>query len=81
MTTELEMKAKDYPLSTVEIACDYCGRYGRYRKERFVEIVGGETGLPEALGIISADCNEERSSILVWDGHCRPRYAQAWWTT
>ncbi len=72
------MKAKDYPLPSVEIRCTYCGRHGVYSKNRFIEIVGGETELSVALRIISADCPEERPSPGNFFGNCKPRYAQDW---
>lgn len=74
------MRAKDYPLPTVEICCNYCSRYGRYKKERFVEIVGSETELPQALSIIAADCPEDRATPDNMHGRCRPYYAQNWWS-
>ncbi|KIC34739.1 hypothetical protein RA25_02840 [Leisingera sp. ANG-S5] len=73
------MRAKDYPLPTVEIGCNYCSRYGRYRKQRFVEIVGADTELPQALGVIAADCPEDRVSPDNMRGNCRQFYAQIWW--
>jgi hypothetical protein len=41
------MHAKDWPLPTVEIRCDHCGRHGRYRKQGFVDLVGEDTALSE----------------------------------
>lgn len=73
------MKARDYPFPTVEIACDHCGRFGRYRKERFVEIVGADTDLPQALTIIAAGCPEDRPSPDNLHGNCKPHYAQSLW--
>jgi len=73
------MKARDYPLPTVEICCDHCGRHGRYRKERFVELVGEETELPTALKIISGDCPVDGVTLDNMYGKCRPYYAQNWW--
>lgn len=72
------MKAKDYPLSSIEIRCAYCGRHGLYSKNRFMEIVGEETELSVALGKISADCPEERPSPGNLLGNCKPTYAQDW---
>lgn len=73
------MRAQDYPLPNVEICCDFCGRFGRYRKERFVALVGPDTELPQALGVIAADCPEDRVTPDNMRGNCRPYYAQNWW--
>ena len=73
------MKAKDYPAPVVEISCDHCCRYGKYRKERFVTLVGAETDLPQALSIVAADCPEDRPCPSNLLGRCRPRYANNWW--
>jgi hypothetical protein len=70
------MRAFDFPHETVEIACPECGRFGRYSKTRFCEIVGPNTPLPTALGIIAADCPEERPSITNMQGRCRAGYPQ-----
>ena len=42
-------RAADYPLQQVRIACRKCGREGVYRREMFIELVGEETTLPDAL--------------------------------
>ncbi|AHD03043.1 hypothetical protein METH_09515 [Leisingera methylohalidivorans DSM 14336] len=73
------MRAEDCPLPTVEVFCSYCSRCGRYKKERFVKIAGGGTDLPQALGVIVADCQEERVTPGNMRGNSRPRYAQNWW--
>lgn len=73
------MKAKDYPLPMVEISCDYCCRYRKYRKSRFTDLVGGDTELPQALSVIAADCPEDRVSPDNMRERCRPFYAQNWW--
>lgn len=75
------MQAKDYPLPLVEITCDQCGRHGKYKKSTFVQLVGPNTELPQALSIIASDCPEERPSISNMRGRCRPHYAQNWWLT
>ncbi|QEP30414.1 hypothetical protein [Pukyongiella litopenaei] len=50
------MRAWDYPLETVTVACETCGRFGRYPKRRFIELVGHNTSLAGALQIIAKDC-------------------------
>ena len=50
------MRSWDYSHDMVCIACRKCGRAGRYSKARFLELVGRNTTLPEALAIIAADC-------------------------
>lgn len=73
------MRVKDFPLPTVEIQCDYCGRFGRYSKVRFLEIVGEDTELPQALAVIAQDCPEQRVTVDNMQGKCRPFYPQDWW--
>lgn len=58
------IRARDYPLPTVNLACTKCGRRGRYSKARFCEIVGPDTSLPEARHIIAADCDRMRAAVL-----------------
>ncbi len=60
------MKAKDYPFESVRISCTNCGRHGRYSRAAFVELVGAETELPDALERVSADC-PKRQSPLAYD--------------
>jgi hypothetical protein len=70
------MRAFDFPYETVEISCPVCGRYGRYSKARFCEIVGAKTPLPSALGTIAKDCPEERPSPKNLHGRCRVEFPQ-----
>jgi len=56
------MQARDYPFSSVRISCTKCGRQGRYSRESFLELVGAETELPDALERISADCPKRQSA-------------------
>ncbi|MFT4717507.1 MAG: hypothetical protein ACI932_002708 [Paracoccaceae bacterium] len=65
-----------FPFDTVKIDCPTCGRSGSYSKERFCEIVGTNTQLPQALGIIAKDCSKKRPSISNMHGDCRPGYPQ-----
>ncbi len=57
------MKAKDYPFESVRISCTKCGRQGRYSRATFVEMVGAETEMPDALARISADCLKRQTSL------------------
>ncbi len=61
------MKAKDYPSESVRISCIKCGRQGQYSRAAFVEMVGAETELPDALARISADCPKRQTSALAYD--------------
>ena len=70
------MRAFDFPFDTVEISCPVCGRFGRYSKTRFCEIVGAHTPLPTALNIISQDCPEDRPSLANMQGRCQAGYPQ-----
>jgi hypothetical protein len=70
------MRAFDFPFETVEISCPVCGRFGRYTKDRFCELVGANTPLPTALDIISKDCPEDRPSVTHMQGNCRAGYPQ-----
>jgi hypothetical protein len=57
------MKAKDYPFKSVRVSCAKCARQGRYSRAAFVELVGPETMLPDALAHISADCPQRQTSL------------------
>ena len=46
----------NYPLPKVRIECRKCGRGGVYARERFAELVGANTTLPDALAKVAADC-------------------------
>ena len=70
------MRAFDFPFETVEISCSVCGRFGRYSKTRFCEIVGVNTPLPSALNIIAKECPEDRPSLANLQGKCRAAYPQ-----
>ena len=50
------MRAWDYPKEKVVITCDRCNRRGEYSKERFLDIVGRNTSVADALRIIAKDC-------------------------
>ncbi len=67
------MKAKDYPFKMVRFSCAKCDRQGRYSLAAFVESVGPETELPDALAHISADC-PQRQTTLAYD-QCMALYA------
>ena len=70
------MRAFDFPYDHVEISCPVCGRFGRYTKDRFCELVGTNTQLPTALDIITRDCPENRPSVTNMQGRCRAGYPQ-----
>ncbi len=67
------MKAKDYPFKMVRFSCAKCDQQGRYSLAAFVELVGPETELPDALAHISADC-PQRQTTLAYD-QCMALYA------
>ncbi len=67
------MKAKDYPFDSVRVSCAKCDRQGRYSHAAFVELVGPETMLPDALARISADCPQCQTT-LAYD-QCMVLYA------
>lgn len=73
------MKAKDYPLPYVEIGCDHCGRYGRMLKQTFVDLVGPDTELPQALEIVAKDCPIPSKTADYMHGECNPGYLLDWW--
>jgi hypothetical protein len=67
------MKTKDYPFKLVRFSCAKCDRQGQYSLAAFVELVGPETELPDALAHISADC-PQRQTTLAYD-QCIAIYA------
>ena len=68
------MRTWDYPKNTVRIYCDRCGRKGQYSKERFLELVGRDTPLPQALGILAKDCDRANLPAHVIHDRCRAHY-------
>lgn len=70
------MKAKDWPEDTVTVRCEICGREGRYSKRRFVEIVGTETAMHDALKVIAADCPKAGKPANVLHDRCQARYVR-----
>jgi hypothetical protein len=46
----------NYPYVVVRIACDACGRAGRYRLARLAEKYGAQTELETLLACLAADC-------------------------
>lgn len=64
------MRAWDYPREIVVIRCDKCGRKGRYSKARFVELVGKDTSLPMALGIVAKDCKRANKPADISHDRC-----------
>jgi len=53
-----------YPYVIVRIACDGCGRSGRYRLARLAEKYGADVELDTLLGYLAGDCKH-------W-GHSHP---------
>ncbi len=68
------MRANDFPFPTVEVKCDTCGRYGQYSKERFCEIVGPLTQLPDALNKLASDCEKFDPTQPYLKSNCRLVY-------
>ena len=68
------MRAWDYPFKTVRIACKVCNRRGQYSKARFVEIVGRNTALPTALGVIAKDCPMAAKPSNIIHDRCQAHY-------
>ncbi|WP_300009617.1 hypothetical protein [uncultured Roseobacter sp.] len=68
------MRAWDYPHNPVRIRCDKCGRAGQYPKARFVEIVGRDTALPKALGVIAKDCPKANKPSHIVHDRCGAYY-------
>lgn len=46
----------NYPHSVIDVACRYCARRGRYRRERLIREHGGDLPLYRFLRMISSDC-------------------------
>jgi hypothetical protein len=64
------VRLADYPAGeVVRIVCQPCGRAGRYRLSGLIARFGPDTGLPEVLAALNADCPRRRD----WrqDGPCR----------
>jgi hypothetical protein len=70
----VSMRAWDYPFKTVRIACKVCNRRGQYSKARFVEIVGRNTALPTALGVIAKDCPMAGKPSNILHDRCQAHY-------
>lgn len=68
------MRAWDYPKERVHITCESCGRMGRYSRERFVELVGRDTQLPDALRIIAKDCPKVAKDLRILHDQCGARF-------
>jgi hypothetical protein len=69
-------RAKNYPQPFVEISCKHCGRNGRISRAKFVEIVGADTPLTEALRafVKHEGCKEVQPTPDDLDGSCNPHY-------
>ncbi len=65
------MRAWDYPKEKVVIACQVCRRRGVYPKERFIELVGTNTQLADALTKIAHDCPNQAKTGKALDNPCK----------
>lgn len=45
-----------YPHPFIEIACRWCARKGRYRRQRLIETHGAGMTLDQLVRMVSADC-------------------------
>lgn len=45
-----------FPHTLIEIACRYCARHGRYRRETLIQTHGGGLTLDRFVRMISSDC-------------------------
>lgn len=70
------MRVWDYPKEVVVVRCDACKREGRYSKSRFIEIVGRDTKLPDALGIIAQDCPKANKDARLLHDRCEAYYPE-----
>ena len=61
------MRAWDFPFDLVRISCETCDRHGQYPKARFIELVGANTSLPDALKMIAKTCDREKHSLALQD--------------
>ena len=46
-----------FPHAVIEIACRYCARRGRYRREALIQKHGGGLSLDRFVRMISSDCS------------------------
>lgn len=70
------MRAWDYPKDRVVVACFQCRRRGEYTKARFLEIVGRDTALPDALRIIAQDCPKAGKGANILHDRCQAHYPE-----
>jgi hypothetical protein len=61
---------------TIQIACERCGRHGRYNVERLIAVHGPDMRLPE-LNTILANCEKARS-FSAYD-RCKAKFANFSW--
>jgi hypothetical protein len=45
-----------YPYSLIEVACRYCKRRGRYRREKLIRDFGGGMPIDTFVRLVSSDC-------------------------
>ena len=67
---------RDFPGDTVEIACDRCGRHGRYGKARLIDQHGGNKRLPDVLTLIVSEAGCEHWGQRLTGQGCAPYYPQ-----
>ena len=51
-----EETLSNYPYAFIEVACRYCTRRGRYRRDRLISEHGGGLPLDRFVRMISANC-------------------------
>ena len=56
---------------TLTIACERCGRYGRYSVTRLIAAHGADAKLPDLLAAL-ANCGKARSASI--SDRCRARF-------
>lgn len=61
-----------FPHTYIEIACRYCQRRGRYRRDRLIQEHGGGMLLDTFVRMISRDCRRAEDRTR---GRCNGAYA------
>jgi hypothetical protein len=52
-----------HPHPYIDVACRYCQRRGRYRRERIVREYGGDMPLSSFARLVSADCRRAEDRV------------------
>jgi hypothetical protein len=63
------LQLSDIRSKVVEIACDRCGRYGRYRRATLLEKYGPDQNMPDLPRRIAREAGCERAGISVLQHH------------